>query len=195
MKTSFNKNGSVNYRSVSGDLFDTIKNCVDGGNLGCSVIVPHVCNDINLFGAGFAAAVANHYPIVKENFHMLGNKAVLGQTQFISAYKDKKFGHELIFANMIAQKGVAAHNNKRPLNYGALCKCMFSVSTYIAQRDNKESRMQIHSPKFGSGLAGGNWLFIQELINDIWKDLTIFVYTNDTGLNPNKVSKNKLGQR
>lgn len=185
MKT-ISKNEQLSYRSVSGDLFDSINNYINAGNSGCSIVVPHVCNNINLFGAGFAAAISDHYPIVKENFHLLGNKAILGQTQFVSVYKDKKFGHELIFANMIAQNGVASHTNRRPINYAALCKCMVSVAAHIKQRDSSESKAQIHAPKFGSGLAGGNWLFIQDLIADIWKDFPVVIYTNNTGPNPNK---------
>ena len=162
---------------INGDIFEDAKNLVLAGNNGCSVIIPHVCNNINLFGAGFAAAVASHYPIVKENFHLLGNKAILGQTQFVSVYKDKKFSHQLIFANMIAQNGVVSKNNKRPLNYLALAKCMSSVSSYISQMDQAESRVQVLAPKFGSGLAGGNWLFIQDLITDIWNTYPVFVYS------------------
>lgn len=186
MKILSSKNEQSSYRNVNMDLFEGIQNRINAGNMGCSILVPHVCNDINLFGAGFASAVANHYPIVKENFHLLGHKATLGQTQFVSVCKDKKFGHELIFANMIAQKGVASQSYKRPLNYGALAKCMMSVASYINQRTDKESRMQIHAPKFGSGLSGGNWLFIQELITDIWKDFSVFIYTNNAGINLNK---------
>jgi hypothetical protein len=130
-----------------------------------------------LFGAGFAAAVASKYPIVKENFHLLGNKAVLGQTQFVSVYRDKKFAHQLIFANMIAQNGTIAKNNSRPLNYLALAKCMVSVANQISQIDKNESNVKILAPKFGSGLAGGNWLFIQDLIRDIWGSNVVFIYT------------------
>lgn len=175
MKTLHKNNH--HHSVISGDIFETAKNIVTGGNNGCSVIIPHVCNNINLFGAGFAAAVSNKYPIVKENFHLLGNKAVLGQTQFVSVYKDKKFSHQLIFANMIAQNGVVSKSNNRPLNYLALVKCMNSVGAYIAQMDQTESRVQIHAPKFGSGLAGGNWLFIQDLIDDIWTNHPVFIYT------------------
>lgn len=173
---TLNKNHS-SYCVINGDIFETAKNLVTGGNSGCSVIIPHVCNNINLFGAGFAAAVASHYPIVKENFHLLGNKAVLGQTQFIPVYRDKKFSHQLIFANMIAQNNVVSKNNRRPLNYLALTKCMSSVASYISQMDQTESRVQIHAPKFGSGLAGGNWLFIQELIEDIWSNNHVFIHS------------------
>ena len=177
------------YRDVSGDLFDKIEHYVSGGNSGCSIIVPHVCNNINLFGSGFAAEISKKYPIVKENFHLLGNKATLGQTQIITAYKDQKFGHELIFANMIAQNGVISQSNRRPLNYAALCKCMTSIASYIKQKD-PESRIQIHAPKFGSSLAGGNWLFIKELIADIWKDFSVSIYTRDNLSSSNKRYKN-----
>lgn len=175
MKT-LSKNTKDHYLLIKGDLFESIANLVGGGNNGCSIVVPHVCNNINLFGAGFAAAISKNYPIVKENFHLLGNKNSLGQTQFVTAYKDKKFGHQLIFANMIAQNGVISKNHNRPLNYYALAKCMANVATYISQLNQTESRIQIHAPKFGSGLAGGNWSFIQELIRDIWHQYNVFVY-------------------
>lgn len=171
------RNYNRNYCTISGDIFENSKSLIGGGNNGCSVIIPHVCNNINLFGAGFASAVAHNYPIVKENFHMLGNKTSLGHTQFVTVSKDKKFSHQLIFANMIAQNNTISKNNPRPLNYLALAKCMASVASYISQMDQAESRVQIHAPKFGSGLAGGNWSFIQDLIDDIWGNIPVFIYT------------------
>lgn len=150
--------------------------CVKGENYGCSVIVPHVCNNINLFGAGFAAAVANNYPIVKENFHMLGSQAALGHCQFVPVYKDKKYNHQIIFANMIAQNGVLSPGNNRPLNYYALGRCMSSVASYVKQNFDQDAKIQIHAPKFGSGLAGGNWSFIAELIKDLWSSIPTFIY-------------------
>lgn len=176
MKTIPKKNNEY-YYLLKDDIFDSILTLINGGNNGCSVIVPHVCNNVNLFGAGFAAAVAKHYPIVKENFHLLvSKKNLLGHTQFVTAYKDQKFGHQLIFANMIAQNGIISKNNNRPLNYYALSKCMGDVSGYVSKFNISESRIQIHAPKFGSGLAGGNWNFIQELIKDIWNPHNVFVY-------------------
>lgn len=159
------------------DIFTNIKFCVSAGNNGCSIIVPHVCNNVNLFGAGFAAATAKHYPIVKENFHLLGNKASLGHTQFVSVYKDKTYGYQIIFANMIAQNGTISLSNPRPLNYFALGKCMYDIVSYIKQNFDSDHRVQIHAPKFGSGLAGGNWMFIQELIKDVWNNQVVFVYS------------------
>lgn len=162
---------------INGDIFDYIKSYIHQGNNGFSVIVPHICNNINLFGAGFASAVARHYPIVKENYHLLGNKNTLGYVQFVEAEKSPVYGHKLIFANMIAQNGVINPSNSKPLSYFALTQCMSSVSSFVRKTfDLTDNKAQIHCPKFGCGLAGGNWSLIEELIADIWANQTVFVY-------------------
>jgi hypothetical protein len=37
---------------------------------------------------------------------------------------------------------------------------------------------EIRAPKFGAGLGGGNWVFIEELMNDIWikRDIPVYIY-------------------
>ena len=100
----------------------------------------------------------------------------MGYTQFVDAVKSPNSGYKLIFANMIAQNGTISKNNPRPLNYYALIKSMASVSSYINNHFDNDNPVQIHSPKFGCGLAGGNWHFIHELIKDTWYNYTIFVY-------------------
>ena len=175
MKT-IHKKQEINI--IKGDLFDNIEQVVRAGNNGSSVIVPHVCNNIDLFGAGFAAETARHYPIVKENYHLLGKSFLqnnLGYVQFVEVLSDKKYEHKLVFANMIAQSGIINKiSNPRPLNYLALVKSMVGVSQYISK--NLDGDIQIHAPKFGCGLAGGNWKFVEELITDIWSDKTVFIY-------------------
>jgi hypothetical protein len=159
------------------NIFDDIVLRIKSEQNGATVIVPHVCNNINAFGAGFAGQVAEFYPEVKANFHMLGQKAKLGHTQFITVRSDKKYGHSIIFANMIAQNRLLNSKNKRPLNYAALVYCMNQVRTFSKELQNQhDAKIEIHSPKFGSGLAGGNWNFISELINDVWYDSHVFVY-------------------
>lgn len=171
---------------IRGNLFEYTSEQFNNVNNKTSIIVPHVCNNINVFGAGFAAGVASHYPIVKENYHLLGNhflKNNLGYTQFIQVAKNN-YGHKLIFANMIAQNGTINKNNPRPLHYGALVKSMYRVSNYINENFDSEQPTQIHCPKFGCGLAGGDWNFISHLIEDIWHNHTIFIY--DINLNKHK---------
>jgi hypothetical protein len=170
------------YILTNHDLFESIKNRIDAGNSGSTVIVPHVCNNVDQFGAGFASAVASHYPAVKSNYHMLGKsflRANLGYSQIINVHEDPKFKHKLIFVNMISQNGIKNPNNPRPLNYLALVKSMATVSNYINMNTgfiHKTENVEIHCPKFGSGLSGGDWNFISDLIDDIWGKYTVFVY-------------------
>jgi hypothetical protein len=161
-------------RIVKSNIFEAAQNIIYSKNLGNTIVIPHVCNNVGLFGAGFAAAIRKLYPIVATNFELLGRKTRLGYVQYVSVMKDQEYLHELIFANMIAQNGTISQNNLRPLNYEALVKCMIDVRNYIQKLDKE--KIQIHCPKFGSGLAGGNWQFIEYLISDIWKELPVCVY-------------------
>lgn len=172
----------TNYILTKQDLFDSIEKRISAGHAGATVFVPHVCNNLDLFGAGFAASIANEYPVVKANYHMLGKNFLrnnLGHAQILKVKEDKKYKHAFYAVNMIAQNGLRSASNPRPLNYAALVKSMVQVSHFIQNSTgfaNKTEQIEIHTPKFGSGLAGGNWNFISELIEDIWGKYTVFVY-------------------
>lgn len=148
--------------------------------LGASVIIPHVCNNQDLFEAGFAKAVAEEYPQVKTNYHLLGKKFLEshpGYVQFLTVEYEPEYSHSLIIANMIAQDGVRPNRHKtRLLNYAYLVKSMIEVKKYTLTKFNPENRIEIHCPKFGSGIAGGNWNFIEELTKDIWNNCRVVIY-------------------
>jgi hypothetical protein len=86
---TINKKNSNNIVYSNYDLFEMVRTRVSSGNEGATVFVPHVCNNIDLFGAGFAAQVALKYPVVKENYHLLGKsflKTNLGYCQIVKVY-------------------------------------------------------------------------------------------------------------
>lgn len=163
---------------VKGDILSHASERINGGINGSHVIIPHVCNNINAFGAGFAGYIAEHFPEVKANFHLLGKNAKLGTVQFITVKTDPQYKYTVTIANMIAQNKLIGPNNPRPLNYAALVYSMNQVRSYASnlRKQADSNRVEIHAPKFGSGLAGGNWSFIVELINDLWNDIDVFVY-------------------
>lgn len=178
MKTSFKK---PPYYSVHNtDIFSSVKDRISGDQSGSTVIIPHVCNNINLFGAGFARQISDRFPSVKENFHLLGKTAKLGQTQNILVAENKKYGYQLYISNMISQNGIKDINNQRPLNYEALFRCMNDIKNFIHKIKSRfrEDRLsvEIHAPKFGSGLAGGDWNFISLMIEDIWSNIPVYIY-------------------
>ena len=168
------------FTTIKDDIFLSLDRLVSSASSqSTTIIIPHVCNNVDVFGGGFTAGIVNHYPIVRDNYHMLGPsflKKNLGYTQFILARENKKNNNQVIFANMIAQNGTISSKNKRPLNYLALCRSMLSVYKYIQEKVDKDQNLEIHAPKFGSGLAGGNWGFITHLIDDIWGDLSVYIY-------------------
>lgn len=134
------------------------------------IILPHVCNNINVFGGGFTYDLSNAYPIVKANFQVNGPQK-LGHAQHI------KINSGFIVSNMIAQNGTINKKNTRPLHYPSLIKCMQDVAAYGKKISLEfEKPFQIHAPKFGSGLAGGNWNFIADLIDDIWGNIETYIY-------------------
>lgn len=173
------------FTNSNRDIFESIDHRLSSGHAGSTVFVPHICNNIDLFGAGFAAAVANKFPEAKANYHMLGKhflKSNLGHSQIVKVREDKKYRHSLYIVNMVAQNGLKSPSNPRPLNYAALVKSMMQVSHFISNNTgflNKTENIEIHCPKFGSGLAGGNWSFISDLIDDIWGKYTVYVYNHN----------------
>ena len=173
MKIS-NLHKNINSFNLSNENIFEMTSRIASSNDQVSIVIPHVCNNVNAFGAGFADTLSEKYPSVKANFHVNGSQK-LGHTQFITA--DTKKHNKIIVANMIAQNGLINSKNKRPLHYPSLVRCMIDVNTFCKNLANStESRVEIHAPKFGSGLAGGNWLFISDLIDDIWGNINTFIY-------------------
>lgn len=138
---------------IKGDLFNFITP---------NTIIPHVCNNAGAMSAGFVVPLCRRYPVVKIEY--TSSKLDLGDTQFINVEPD------VYVANMIAQ---TLYDRPRPLRYDALVYCMEDVAL-----DVEFNNLKILAPKFGSELAGGNWEFIECLIEDIWEglDVTIVEY-------------------
>lgn len=143
---------------IKGNFFDFVSEDKN-------ILVPHVCNNVHKFGAGFAKSIASKWPIVRSKF--LDFDAILGEVQFVDINK-------LTIANMIAQNGVRSINDKKPLKYAHLIRCMNTVGIFA-----KKSNAEIHTIKFGSNLAGGNWGFIEELIDELWDEIPVFIYVNE----------------
>jgi hypothetical protein len=147
----------INFQE--GDLFEAIET-VDH-----PVMIPHVCNNIGAWGSGFVVPLGQKYPESRKAYLELAKiqTLFLGETHFV------KVTPNVVVANMVAQTGVS--RTIRALRYPALVKCMQQV----AEEALKIPNCQIHTPLFGAGLAGGNWLFIEELIKDCWEEQGILV--------------------
>lgn len=134
-------------------------------------IIAHVCNDIGVFGAGFALAVAMKWPDARQ-VYIDKHRCLLQAGSMLKLGDVIYYDHapDLCIAHMISQAGVCSRTNPVPLKYDALEECLADVNK---RAECKEA--SVHMPKIGAGLAGGDWNRIQELIN---KHITVpcFVY-------------------
>lgn len=141
-------------------------------------VIVHVCNDTGKWGKGFVLALSKKHPKAEAEYLALYAKTSpqllpLGTVQFVEVAPD------VIVANMIAQRATyplkdGTVDGCKPLRYDALLSCMKKVGEYA-----KANGASVHGPKFGSGLAGGEWEIIELMIDKVWckdfgRDVTIY---------------------
>lgn len=141
-------------REINGDLFEHL----DGIQ---RIVLPHVCNDARRWNSGFVVPLAEHFPESRSRYmNAMTKEMTQGNTQYVLC----DYRPQVVVANMVAQRR-RNHTveGDRPLSYRALSQCMESVRRYA-----KNTNSRIVCPRFGSLRAGGNWLFVKELIQDFW---------------------------
>lgn len=134
-------------------------------------IIAHVCNDIGGWGRGFVLALSARWPEPEAQYrawaHGDGSPFGLGRVQLVQVEPD------LYVANMVAQHGIRADGGIPPIRYAALGYCMETVARHAL-----ELGASLHCPRFGAGLAGGDWKRIEHLIMTHWVlagiDVTIY---------------------
>lgn len=130
--------------------------------------IAHGVNCQNKMGSGVAKALYIKFPEIKTGYHDLLDERVssfdwLGHIQCIRS-KDK------VVFNCFTQENYG-YDGKRYVNYGAVSKCFYNLVNTL------DKGTVIAIPKIGCGLAGGNWEFVEQLINDTVGDkLEIWVY-------------------
>ena len=156
--------GTLTHRK--GDLFAALSQ----NDSWTPIVVSHIVNNARQWGAGFVIPLGQFYPKAKEKY-LSWSKTFglrLGRTQIVNV------SNSLVYvANMVAQDNTSVGPDfGRPLRYLALIECMKSVAKFSVG-------YQIWCPKFGSGIAGGDWNFIEELIKEIWiaKGINVTVFT------------------
>jgi len=152
--------GAIEY--VKGNIFEYLPE-------EAPVIIPHICNDVGGWGKGFVVPLAERFPRCKEEYlRWFENKFDIERTILFGLSKVQfvHVGKNITVANMVAQRGLIGEDNPHPIKYAALTGAMGSVAYTCTMIPN----CQIHTVKFGAGLAGGNWDYIEALINELWID-------------------------
>lgn len=132
-------------------------------------IITHITNDIGGWGKGFVLSLSKKWKEPELFFH--DNTQCLRNVQFVNVTND------ITVANMCAQQGIYWKNGIPPIRYEALKNCLQQVATYALQHN-----ATIHAPRFGAGLAGGDWNIIQEMINEhvCSHGISVYIYDLET---------------
>jgi len=156
---------SINY--LKGDATNPM---IEGNKL-----IIHICNDCSpgKWGAGFVLSLSKKWKEPEEQYRKWSTGQLtykpysLGQVQFVKVAKD------VVVGNMIAQHGTGFHNGQSPIRYDALDKCLKEVSEIALKY-----KASVCGPRFGSGLAGGDWSEIEKLIvkNLCDKDIEVYIF-------------------
>ncbi len=161
------------YREIKGDVTNPVGEGIK--------IIPHIISDIGVCGAGVAKAIVEKWPNVLVDIAEAKYNKTLGLGRVVETYEP-----DVIILSMVAQEGLRSRINPSPIKYAALKKCMneiFLIHCNLACLEKSYGGSilslgvfhSIHCPKFGSGLAGGDWKFIKTLIYEMWVDRGIQV--------------------
>lgn len=163
---------------IEGDLFDD--------KFDEPTIIAHVCNDQGAWGSGFVVPLEKRFnesaacyrawhrgELTEAHLDRLiyWDKPPFerGQVQFVRAGNPDQ---GIVVANMVAQTLGGA----RPIYYNSLARCMDRVADMVHSEP-----CRIICPMFGAGLAGGDWLIVEKLIEDCWVrenfDVTVYYFT------------------
>lgn len=144
---------------LKGDATDPI-----GENKKCII---HITNDAGAWGAGFVMALSKRWSEPEAKYR--SKKPILGEVDFVCVELS-----DIIVANMCAQVLKYSYEPfEIPLKYDYLMMCLCKVRRAISLSPLK---YDIHLPKIGSGLAGGNWKIIECMINEVFYEQNVFIY-------------------
>ena len=130
-------------------------------------ILAHGVNCVGGFGSGVAGQIATQFPEAKKLYlykHcMEGWKlgdiqiAYVSSTKIIvnAATQNKYFPRDVVNADYPAIRTVLEK--------------LYALSSTL--------NLPVHIPKIGCGLAGGDWHIVEDIINDVFKDKEITVWT------------------
>lgn len=131
-----------------------------------SGLLLHICNNKGLWNKGFVLAINNRFGMVCRNHYInCYKKGFVKLGMCLPQYMN----NDLTIVHMIAQNGLRSKLNPVPFNMEAFKTCLIKIK-------DKYPGVDVHMPKVGSGLGGGNWVEIREAIDQILDDRDVYIY-------------------
>lgn len=166
---------------VKGDATDPVG---EGNKL-----IIHCCNNRNKWGKGFVLAISSKWKSPELEYRGWANGGLwMGRRFELGEIQPVRVKHDIYVVNMIGQKDYISLNIKigdkhvqyAPVRYGAVEECLLRVAKFAI-----ENKASVHAPRICSGLAGGSWAIIEEIIERVLCNNGISVTVYDFGENPN----------
>lgn len=131
-------------------------------------ILAHGCNCKNGFGSGVAGMMAKFHPRAKTAYHarFFEQGWKLGDVQFVPS-------NDQIIANCATQNEYYPRDRMHA-DYYAIRQSMEKVKEFA-----KNAGLSIGVPKIGCGLAGGDWSIVKGILDEVFTDYDVAVYTLD----------------
>ncbi len=146
-------------------------NALEPNGTGTRIIAQIVNDKTPNWGAGFARAVRNKYPLVQKDFR---EWAAFSPENFkLGNIHTSVASDELCIVSMIAQHGYGESVKPR-IRYAALRDCLHQL-----KETSLGKGASVHMPRIGTGYAGGNWSYILELVDEILvrNGVAVTIYT------------------
>lgn len=133
-------------------------------------LIVHICNDIGKWGKGFVLALSEKWKEPETQYrdwHSHANHFSLGHIGIVQVEDD------IWVINMIAQKNIRVWRGEPPIRYDAVRECLCKVAKIAI-----ENNASVHMPRIGTGLAGGKWGIIEDIIMEqlCQRDIPVYVY-------------------
>jgi O-acetyl-ADP-ribose deacetylase (regulator of RNase III) len=131
---------------ITGDLFTTKRQ-----------LIAHGVNAKGVFGAGIAGQIAANFPHVKQAYLKAYREDFIkvGRVNYVVGP-----GNPDWFANMVTQETYGRTGIH--VDYHGLRKCLANVFWFA-----KTAGIGVAMPKVGAGLGGGDWNFIEKIIQGL----------------------------
>jgi hypothetical protein len=142
-----------------------------------NAIIAHCTNDKGGWGAGFVLALSAKWRTPEADYKWTARTGRLA----LGTVRVGRVAPNIWVANMCGQTLGYGPNNEPPVRYDAIEKCL----TILAKRA-RDRRADIHAPRFGAGLAGGDFRIIEKLIEKclLAEGVDVFIYDYDVPPQP-----------
>ena len=172
----------INY--ITGDATSPVSSVSSGHKL-----IIHCCNDEGRWGAGFVLALTKKWPWVERSYREWYNNSANGgmpsPDERVKIFSDDPFesfhlgaiqvvdvAEDISVVNMIGQDGCGKDKyDHPPVRYYAIEEALKKIRKVAYSRLSS-----IHCPRFGAGLAGGNWDIIHYMLDIYLEDQNVTVY-------------------